>query len=124
MSLAADVAAALDRVVDPCSLQARAPQSLVDMGLVDWSVDPTGAVALRMWVTSPCCVYGPRLAEAAGRELRAVAGVTDVQVTFDHTVLWSPAMMTAAGRASLAARRAASAAAADVRPHRWEPAAP
>jgi len=123
VSLAADVAAALDRVVDPCSLQARAPLSLVDMGLVDWSVDAAGAVALRMWVTSPCCVYGPRLAEAAERELRAVAGVTDVRVTFDHSVLWSPEMMTAAGRDSLTARRTASATATAPRPHRWDPAA-
>lgn len=119
--LHAAVGAALHRVVDPCSLTAKAPLSLVDMGLVDWTADDaTGQVAVRLWVTGPSCVYGPRLAAAAEREIRRLEGVTAVDVSFDHDVLWSPSMMTPTGRAALAARRSSSLAAAPVRPRQWE----
>ena len=120
MSLRSAVADALDRVVDPCSLAARAPTSLPDMGLVDWELDDTtGDVTLRLMLTSPCCVYGPRMLDAARRELEAVEGVRAVCASIDYDAVWTPARMTADGRAALEARRASSIGLQDVRPYDW-----
>ena len=120
MSLRSAVADALDRVVDPCSLAARAPTSLTDMGLVDWELDDsTGDVTLRLMLTSPCCVYGPRMLDAARHELQAVQGVGAVHTSIDYGAVWSPARMTAVGLDGLAARRASSTELDDVRPYDW-----
>ena len=120
MSLHDTVRAALDRVVDPCSLAAGAPTSLPDMGLLDWSLDGS-VVQVTLRLTSPCCVYGPRMLEAVRAELMTVPGVTEVRAAIDYAAVWTPQMMTAAGRRALDARRADSRALGDVRPY-FEPA--
>lgn len=79
------VSEALNTIVDPCSITAGVPGGLVDMGLVrDLRIDelPDGGhrVTLAVGVTEPTCVLlGSFIAEAQIR-LRALDGVTAVDV--------------------------------------------
>lgn len=115
------VLAALDRVVDPCSQAIGEPLGMREMGLVT-AVDidaGRGAVAVTMRLTSPCCAYGPALAEALRREVASLDGVGDVEVIVDHAAVWTPAAIETGAAARLDARRQRTIELSGARPHAW-----
>jgi metal-sulfur cluster biosynthetic enzyme len=115
------VRAALHRVFDPCSVNAGAPVSIVDMGLVV-SVDAEagGAVSIALRPTTPTCTLVGSFMEAAEKTALAVPGVTSARVRIDMRLGWTPAEMSPTGRATLEARRHASRARVPVRPQEWK----
>jgi metal-sulfur cluster biosynthetic enzyme len=74
--LDAEIQDALGRVLDPCSVGAGNPISLLDMGLVrDWRVTAAGDVHVRMCVTGPTCTLVPHFTGQARTELERIEGV-------------------------------------------------
>jgi metal-sulfur cluster biosynthetic enzyme len=106
----ATVRAALNEIVDPCSVVAGAPAGIGEMGLIrrlEVRDAPGGAaVEVHIGVTEPGCMMGASFAIRARERLEALAGVTDVDVRLDHAADWDPKDIdpTYAGR--LAAIRA------------------
>jgi metal-sulfur cluster biosynthetic enzyme len=115
------VTSALEEVVDPCSVTAGAPLSVLDMGLVsDLVVGEAGAVSLSMRATSAMCTMIAGIMKDAERRLAAVPGVTRVEITLKGGDIWTEADMTEKGRRALAARRERSRIEVAVRPHEWK----
>jgi metal-sulfur cluster biosynthetic enzyme len=117
----ANVRAALDAVVDPCSVVAGAPAGLVQMGLVralELSEGDAGAtIRLRIGVTEPGCLMGASFAAQARAQLERLDGVARVEIELDHANDWMPSdidrdyqrrldTVRAARRAALERRRA------------------
>ena len=82
----ADVKAALEDVLDPCSCMSEHPVNIVDLGLVDaieWD-ESTGTVTVHLLLTSQRCTYfldiDDEICERVG-ELPAVSAVEVHQVT-------------------------------------------
>lgn len=112
---------ALRVVYDPCSVQASAPLSVVDMGLVTRiDVDAKGAVSIAMRATSPWCTMLGCIMETVEATVRKLDGVTDVVVDVDATTTWSEDDLTAKGAATLSAVRARSRAAVPMRRRQWK----
>jgi|ERR1700679_493348 metal-sulfur cluster biosynthetic enzyme len=115
------VMSTLEEVVDPCSVTAGAPLSVVDMGLIsDLVVDTDGNVSLSMRATSAMCTMIAGIMKDAEQRLARVEGVTTVQVTLHGGGIWTEADMTEKGRRTLAARRERSRAEVAIRPHEWK----
>jgi metal-sulfur cluster biosynthetic enzyme len=113
------VLAALDAVVDPRLAAMGEPLGLRELGLVT-GVDVSGAaVAVTIRLTSPCCAYGPALAEALQRALLATDGVEEAQVVIDDGAVWTPVDLTSDAAARLARRRVTTVAPTGIRPHDW-----
>lgn len=111
---------ALDTVVDPCSVSARVPLGLAEMGLVfDVTETEPGHVVVTMGITSPCCVYGPKLAAAAKEAIGALPGVQTAEVRIDYTMDWTPARMSPTAQQRLGAVRSASQRVAPIEPYNW-----
>lgn len=104
-SCRADIMAALEEVVDPCSIATGAPIGLVSMGLVKDVVLDRGACVVTLRTTSPLCMQAPMIMDAVERRLARLAGLTGVRCTIDHGVDWEPSMMAAAARDRLRAIR-------------------
>jgi len=120
----AEVLAALEQVVDPCSVTAGVPLSLVDMGLVvGWSY-AGGVLDLSLTVTGPGCTYLGLLADAAGQVLRGLPVVAEVRVAFVPDIVWDESRMSDRGRGLLAGRRQRTVAALGLRPRMWQEARP
>jgi metal-sulfur cluster biosynthetic enzyme len=99
----AGVRAALNTVVDPCSVAAGSPAGLDDMGLVR-RVEVDGAdVRVVIGVTEYGCVMGAPFAIEAYRLLEGLDGVGRVDVELDDAFDWLPDDMSPAYRARLAA---------------------
>jgi metal-sulfur cluster biosynthetic enzyme len=112
---------ALEQVVDPCSVTAGAPLSVVDMGLIsDLRVGEDGRVSLRMRATSAMCTMIGGIMKDAEDRLARVEGVTGVEITLHSGAIWTEADMTEKGRRALEARRARSRTEVAVRPHEWK----
>lgn len=92
----AEVAAALERVVDPCSQAQGTPLSLPAMGLVrGWSGSPEGVLTVDLCVTAPGCTFLGVFADATATELASLPGVAEVVVRLDAGVLWSERLLRA-----------------------------
>lgn len=117
----ADVSAALDRVVDPCSSAMGMPLGLVAMGLVKGIQHDTasGTIEVRLRLTSPCCAYGEVLADAARRELEQLPAVVTATVVVDYSAGWTPVDISHHAHTALAARRATTVALTGVQPYDW-----
>ena len=77
-----DVIRALRSCYDP-----EIPVNIYDLGLIyELNVDEAGAVSVRMTLTAPNCPVAGSLPAEVERKIRAVAGVTDVQVE----LVWDP----------------------------------
>jgi metal-sulfur cluster biosynthetic enzyme len=115
------VMSALEQVIDPCSVTAGAPLSVVDMGLVsNLAVGEDGRVTLSMRATSAMCTMIAGIMKDAEDRLARVEGVTQVEVTLHGGAIWTEADMTEKGRRALAARRERSRTEVAVRPHEWK----
>ena len=91
------IIAALRTVYDP-----EMPVNIYELGLIyNVSVDNQGKAAIRMTLTAPNCPVAGTLPGDVERAVRAVPGVTDVdlQLTFDPP--WSKERMSEAAKLAL-----------------------
>jgi metal-sulfur cluster biosynthetic enzyme len=124
-ALVARVYEALHAVIDPCSVSAGTPISVVDMGMVtDVSADESGAVAIVMRPTSAMCTMIAGIMKGVEEHIGRVEGVSRVDVMLLGGQLWTEEDMSERGRAVLAARRERARREIAVRPHEWKTRAP
>jgi metal-sulfur cluster biosynthetic enzyme len=98
---------ALQQVYDPCSQSWQRPMSVIDLGLVRAvEISEEGRATVRISLTAPFCMAVPTIMQAVEQRVGAVEGVTGVSVEIDGGTLWSPDLMTEAGREILARARA------------------
>jgi metal-sulfur cluster biosynthetic enzyme len=111
----------LEDVIDPCSVTAGAPLSVVDMGLInELCVDEEGVVRVSMRATSAMCTMIAGIMKVAEERLARVEGVSRVEIKLCSGGIWTEADMTERGRRTLAARRERSRVEVAVRPHEWK----
>lgn len=98
----------LDQVIDPCSVSAGTPLSIVEMGMVTGcEIDAGGHVDIRLRLSSPGCLMGGLMfAPDIEHRLGQLDGVTGVSIGLDDPHTWSEDEITPEGRARLAAARA------------------
>jgi FeS assembly SUF system protein len=78
------------------------PVDIYELGLVyDVNVEESGAVAIRMTLTSPMCPVAESLPPEVEEKVRGVAGVTDVKIDLVWEPPWSPSLMSEAARLEL-----------------------
>jgi metal-sulfur cluster biosynthetic enzyme len=97
----ADIQAALDRVVDPCSIATGVPISLVDMGMVKRIDLDEGAVRIALRLTSPLCWQATNILAKVEELVGGIPGISSVACDFDTGNEWLPSMMADAARARL-----------------------
>ncbi len=91
----------LKKVYDP-----EIPVNIVDLGLVyDLSVEKTPAgghaVEVKMTLTAPGCGMGPVIAEDARQKIAALPSVESAKVHIVWDPVWTPQMISDAGRKAL-----------------------
>ncbi|WP_435284959.1 metal-sulfur cluster assembly factor [Streptomyces sp. NBC_00063] len=101
----------LNTIVDPCSITAGVPAGMDDMGLIGEIavVDDVTAgrhVSVTFGLTDPTCMLLGAFANEARERLRALPGVTAVDVTLDHTMEWTPDLLAPDYQERLSAHRA------------------
>lgn len=117
----ADVEAALAVVYDPCSVQASAPLSVINMGLVTRiDIASDGVVRIGMRATSPWCTMLGCIMETVENTVLKLDGVSQAIVEVDNSTTWSEADLTNEGREILGDVRARSRAAVPVRRRQWQ----
>jgi metal-sulfur cluster biosynthetic enzyme len=99
------VEAALERVVDPCSIATGVPISLPEMGLVQRIEIRDGAVTVTLRLTSPICLQSMNIVAAVQERLLEVDGVVEAGCEVDPAGEWLPTMMSERARADLRRRR-------------------
>jgi metal-sulfur cluster biosynthetic enzyme len=115
---------ALDRVHDPCSVAARSPLSVRDMGLLrGWELAEDGVLDVSICVTTHACTMLGHIVRGIEEAAAEVDGVSEVRVTVERDVLWGEEMMTAQGRELLAGNRRRARELTGVRPRQWKDAA-
>jgi FeS assembly SUF system protein len=97
MNLREQVVAAMRKVYDP-----EMPVNIYELGLIyDVAVDLEGRVAIRMTLTAPNCPVAGSLPADVERAVRAVPGVTDVNLELTFDPPWSKARMSEAAKLAL-----------------------
>jgi probable FeS assembly SUF system protein SufT len=97
----AAVWAALKTCFDP-----EIPVNIVDLGLIyDLSVEPTATgghvLEVKMTLTAPGCGMGPVIAEDARQKIAALPTVESAKVHIVWDPIWTPQMISPAGRQAL-----------------------
>jgi FeS assembly SUF system protein len=93
----AEVIEAMRNVFDP-----EIPVNIYELGLIyEVKVEPTGAVAVRMTLTSPSCPAAQSLPGEVRERIKAIPGVTDVSVDVVWDPPWDPNRMTEAAKLQL-----------------------
>lgn len=82
------------------------PVNIVDLGLIyDLDIEPAAGggqrVEVKMTLTAPGCGMGPVIAEDARQKIVALPGVTEAKVQVVWDPVWTPHMISPAGRAKL-----------------------
>jgi FeS assembly SUF system protein len=91
------VIAVLRTVYDP-----EIPVNIYELGLVyDLKVDPSGAVAIRMTLTSPMCPVAEALPGEVRAKVEAVPGVTSAKVDLVWDPPWDKERMSDEARLAL-----------------------
>lgn len=112
------VNAALDTVMDPCSVATRHPLSIVELGLVvDVGADPDGRVRVQLRPTSQSCTLIPSIMQAVEERVSELDGVSAVDVSLARDAVWSPDLMTEGGRRRLEAARERTRLRLGIRPY-------
>lgn len=105
-----EVLSILNGIQDPCSVVAGAAAGLVEMGLIRDLVvlnKPSGVfISLLVRVTEPGCLMGSVFAQEASQRLKAIPGVSEVEVKVDHAFDWKPEDMLSDYRVKLEQIRA------------------
>ncbi len=97
MSLKDQVIAALKSVYD-----LEMPVNIYELGLIyDVAVDDAGQAAIRMTLTAPNCPVAGSLPAEVERAVRAVPGVTGVQLELTFDPPWSKDRMSQAAKLAL-----------------------
>ncbi|MFF5301956.1 metal-sulfur cluster assembly factor [Streptomyces sp. NPDC013161] len=104
------IRAALNEILDPCSITAGVPAGLDDMGLVgDIHVRDDGAdgqrISVTVGVTEPSCVLIGSFATEARARLTALTGVSAVDVRLADDFDWTPDRLAPRYRQRLAEHR-------------------
>ncbi len=95
--LRAAVIAEIQKVYDP-----EIPVNIYELGLVyDVSVEESGAVEVRMTLTSPACPVAGSLPPEVEARVAGVPGVRSVRVDLVWDPPWNPSMMSEAARLEL-----------------------
>jgi FeS assembly SUF system protein len=93
----AEVIEALRSCFDP-----EIPVNIYELGLIyDVKVDPSGAVGIRMTLTSPNCPAAQSLPAEVQAKTRDVRGVTDVTVDVVWDPPWESSKMSEAAKLQL-----------------------
>ncbi len=115
------VRAALADVIDPCSVTAGAPLSVLDMGMIlNLRVEDSGRVSIEMRATSAMCTMIAGIMKIAEDRVAQVEGVNGVDVKLRSGPMWTEADMTEKGRSILNERRRLSRTTRVVKPHEWK----
>jgi FeS assembly SUF system protein len=78
------------------------PVNIYELGLIyDLDIDPAGAVKIQMTLTSPGCPVAGTLPKDVENKVRAVPGVSNVQVDLVWDPPWDPSRMTEAAKLQL-----------------------
>jgi FeS assembly SUF system protein len=78
------------------------PVNIYELGLIyTISVDPSGAVAVRMTLTAAGCPAAQQLPAEVEQKVRAVPGVTDVKVDVVFDPPWDPSRISEAAKLQL-----------------------
>jgi len=93
----AEVIEALRNCFDP-----EIPVNIYELGLIyEVKVEPSGAVAIRMTLTSPNCPAAQSLPGEVQARVKEIPGVTDVAVDVVWEPPWDPSRMSEAARLQL-----------------------
>lgn len=93
----AEVIEALRGCFDP-----EIPVNIYELGLIyDVKVEPPGAVAIQMTLTSPHCPVAQSLPAEVQAKVQAVPGVTDAKVEVVWEPPWDPSRMSEAAKLQL-----------------------
>jgi metal-sulfur cluster biosynthetic enzyme len=87
---------ALATIPEPCSLATSSPTNLRDMGLIESVRIASGTISVVLVLTDPSCVHFLGIRRYVSDTLRALPGVTDVDVTMSTTQLWTEDRVRAA----------------------------
>jgi len=91
------IIAALRTCFDP-----EIPVNIYEMGLIyGIDIDPSGAVNIRMTLTSPACPAAGSLPPDVQAKVQAVPGVTSAKVEVVWDPIWNPEMMSDAAKIEL-----------------------
>ncbi|CAG0949227.1 Fe-S protein maturation auxiliary factor SufT [Myxococcaceae bacterium] len=93
-----------DRVIDTIKTcyDPEIPVNIWELGLVyEVDVSESGAVGVRMTLTSPACPVAGSLPPEVEEKIREVEGVADVRVEVVWEPTWTPAMMSEAAKLEL-----------------------
>jgi FeS assembly SUF system protein len=93
-TLEPQIVSALRTVRDP-----EIPINIYDLGLIyGMDISPAGKVVIRMTLTSPACPVAGTLPGQIESKIRAIAGVSDVEVALVWDPPWSRERMSAAAK--------------------------
>lgn len=93
----AQVVEALRSCFDP-----EIPVNIYELGLIyDVKVEPSGAVEVRMTLTSPHCPVAQSLPAEVEARIKEVPGVTDARVEVVWEPPWEPSRMSEAAKLQL-----------------------
>ena len=96
-SLEEQVIAALKTCFDP-----EVPVNIYELGLIyNIDIDPAGAVAIKMTLTSPMCPVAETLPPEVQRKVQAIPGVTSAKVDIVWEPIWTMERMSEAARVQL-----------------------
>ncbi len=102
-----EVMAALDSVLDPCSVFNRTHLSLVELGMVDRvTVGDDGRVHVLLFLDDPTCIFFFEIYRMLAEAVSQVHGVTGVEVEVKADEVWTEERMSSSGRSRLAQIRA------------------
>jgi metal-sulfur cluster biosynthetic enzyme len=96
-----EVMAAIDGVVDPCSIATGVPISVIDMGLLEEVDIRDDVVSVVIRTTTPICWQSTNIVEAVVRRVEQVAGIRACHCTVNPGWDWRPEMMSEEARARL-----------------------
>jgi metal-sulfur cluster biosynthetic enzyme len=90
----------LNTIGDPCSVASGTPMGIEEMGLIEAvGLDADGHVRISMRLTAPLCHNVGYFNVEIKRRLAELDGVTSVDVTMDHGLDWTPAMISEGAQA-------------------------
>jgi FeS assembly SUF system protein len=97
MSIRENIVTALKKVYDP-----EMPVNIYELGLIyDLTVDDAGRAAVRMTLTAPNCPVAGTMPGEVERAVRAVPGVSDVNLELTFDPPWSKDRMSEAAKLAL-----------------------
>lgn len=84
----------LENVIDPCSAANGTNLSIIEMGILDEIVINENHVHVELMLTSPMCTMVPYFVKEIHNELIQLPEITEVEVSGDNGLRWTPSMLT------------------------------